>query len=121
MEQPSLKQTIINAALDHAYPNVEQLVEDFARRFALENMGQRLVDHLQSVRVTPDRVYASCWNSLYQSSESDEMARGLEAERKAWVKDGKKCAKKVQAKKLRLTMRNMEEAWYGRGPFAKGA
>lgn len=118
---PDLKQSILNAALDYVYPSAAQLEEDFARRFALENMGQRLIDHLQSIRVTPDRVYSSCWNSLYQGSESDEMAQALEAERKHWHKEGKTVVGRVMAKGVPLTMRNAEDAWYGRGPFAKPA
>jgi len=112
------KQQVIDAALDHAFAAVGLLVQAFAMRFALENWGQRLIHHLPP-RCTPDRVYSACWNSLYQGSESDDMAAGLELERAHWTKEGKRVAAMVQAKGLPLTMRNAEDAWYERGAFAK--
>lgn len=112
------KQQVINAALDHVFGAVTLLVQAFAMRFALENWGQRLVHHLPP-RCTPDRVYSACWNSLYQGSESDDMAAGLEDERAHWAKEGERVVAMVQAKGLPLTMRNAENAWYEREDFAK--
>jgi hypothetical protein len=108
------KQELITLAYNVVYDDPKLLIEDFAKVFALTNMGQQLVDFIGSPTLAarmPGSILRGCYNALYQDSESDEMARGTEAERKGWLKDARKVVKLLQQQKLPLTMRNAEDAW----------
>jgi len=116
------KKQIIDLAYGFVYTDAELLVQDFAKVFALTNMGQQLSDYVgHHVAAQPGSVFRACWGNFYGQSESDEMAEGLDAERRAWLKDGRKLLAQVQKKGQPLTMRSMEDAWEKKGAFAKAA
>ena len=122
METAPTKQALIALAYAHVYEDAEQLIQDFTRTFALTNSGQVLTDYVSSPSLAqrhPGSILRGCWSSFYGQAEGDEMAAGMEAERKSWLKDAKRCVKAVQKKGLPLTMKNAEDAWSNRGAFAK--
>ena len=111
---PNTKEQIaaaIEVALDHVYPDVDALLHQATREFAVSNMGQECKDFLQYGVLSPDRLFESAWGSFYQSSESDEMASALDDERKSWVKLLKPTAKAIAKAGEPLTVRNLRDSF----------
>ena len=105
----------IEAALDYVHPTEASFVKAFSQEFAISNMGQDIGDFVRGGYGTPRRpadLVAAAWSQFYGSSESDEMAAGLEDERKMWERDCKKKVLPVMKKKgLALTLRNGTNVW----------
>ena len=113
------KKKAIEAAFDHVHTDVERLIKQAASENAVVNMGQSIEDWFPYFDPGPETLLERCFSNFYQSSESDEMAEGLEDERRAWVKTAKRDVAAVQKKKLPLTVRNVQDACFKRGAFAK--
>ena len=113
------KKETIEAAFNHVHTDVENLIKQAASEHAIANMGQVLEDFFPYGQPNLEKFFSQCFSIFYQQSESDEMAEGLEAERKEWMKDAKRDVAAVQKKGLPLTMRNVRDAFEFKGPFAK--
>lgn len=117
------KKQLIEAALNHPYATPADLAEAFAKECAVENMGMKLEHFVDGTRegVTPDlsRVIPGAYSRFYQESETDEMADGIDTERKSFLKDARKAARAVRDARLPLTLANASLAYYGKAPFAK--
>ena len=100
----------IAAAFAHVYTEADRLIQDVAKEHAIANMGQTLEEHLQRA-APPADVIAVCWSSFYGQSESVEMARDLDQERKGWLKQAKKDVATLVKKKLPLTLENARLAF----------
>lgn len=124
------KKEFIAAGKQHVHPTPEALLDACSRMFALENMGMSLVDYVDEpnpARVSPERVQrsiaqmaSSAYSALYHSSESDAQAAAIDRERKAFVRDLAPTLRQVREMGAPLTLASMEDAWRGRGLFAKG-
>ena len=108
----------IEAAMDHVFTDVVELVKQCAGEFAISNMGQSLEDFMYGGPTKPESLLYGCYSSFYQQSESDEMADGTNDEYKSWVKSLTKEVKRVQKAKLPLTPRNVRAAFMKEGVFA---
>lgn len=115
------KQELLQAALSHPHPTPAALAEAFARQCAVENMGQRLIDLVTEPRPgsTPDLadVVPRAYNRFYHEMENDEQADGLNEERKSFLKDARRAARKVRDAGLPLTLANADLAWNEKAPF----
>lgn len=119
---PADKQQALDAAFDRTYPDVRSLLDDGSRRFALENMGQGLHDHVPcwpSAIRRPESLVSRAYEAFYQSSDSDEVAGCIDGERRSFAKQLRKHADALQKTGLPLTLRNLEASWSTRGPFAR--
>ena len=113
------KTAAIEAAMDHVFTDVVELVKQCAGEFAISNMGQSMEDFMFSGgSVKPETLLYGCYSAFYQQSESDEMAQGTHDEYKSWVKSLTKEVKRVQKAKLPLTPRNVRAAFMKEGVFA---
>ncbi len=113
------KTAAIEAAMDHVFTDVVELVKQCAGEFAISNMGQSMEDWMPYFGGDrPEKLLYACYSSFYQSSESDEMADGTNDEYKSWVKSLTKEVKRVQKAKLPLTPRNVRAAFMKEGVFA---
>ena len=117
------KKELIEAALNHPYATPADLAEAFAKECAVTNMGMTLEMFVDGTRegVVPDlsRVIPGAYSRFYQQSESDEMADGIDAERKSFLKDARKAARAVRDAKLPLTLAGARLAYFGKPPFNK--
>jgi len=108
----------IEAALDHVHTDEAVLLKQCTSEHAILNMGQTVEDFATYVYGDPARFFEACFSSFYQQSESDEMAEGLEDERRSFTKYVKADIKAVKKAKLPLTVRNCRDAYEKKGPFA---
>lgn len=115
------KKAAIEAAYDFVHTDIEQLHRQCTSEHGIINMGQEVMDHFPYGTPDPGRLFQQAWSNFYQSSESDEMAEGLEAERKFFNKDVTRDIKLVQKEGLPLTVRNCRAAFLYEGPFKKYA
>lgn len=116
------KKSIIAAAFAYVYPDAESLIKDVAKEHCIANMGQNLEDFITAsewLAKHPEQVISSCYSNFYGQSESDDMAEGIDEERRAWLKQAKKDVAAVQKKGLPLTMENVRLAFENKGPFEK--
>ena len=114
------KIALVAAAMAHVYTVDDELVQDFARESCIANMGQSLTDYIGQFRNNDTgKLVRYAYDAFYQQSESDEMARMLDDERKSFLKDAKKCLAQVKKAKQPLTLGNMRDAYLGQGPFKK--
>ena len=121
MPQPTKTEikAAIEAAFDHVHTDIDHLIKQVAGEHALINMGMTLEENLGWYLPESKDVLYSAFNSLYQQSESDEMADGTMDEYKSWVKQAKKDVALVKKAKLPLTPRNVRAAFLKEGPFKK--
>lgn len=119
---------VIKAALDHVYADEQKLIEDCAREHSLVNMGQSLKqlirsswgsDAIERFTKNPEQLVGACYNAFYQGSESDEMAEGIDRERRSFLKDSKRDVARVKKAGLPLTIANARLAFLGKPPFDK--
>ena len=116
------KKDLIAAAFAYVYPDAEALIKDVAKEHTIANMGQNLEDFIVAtewLEKNPQQLVGSCYNSFYDQSESEEMAEGIEDERKSWLKQAKKDVALVQKKGLPLTLENVRLAFEKKGPFER--
>lgn len=116
------KGEIIKAAEDYVWTDFEKFVRMLAKEHTVANMGFDLGEAFQgygSRNIPPDLVVEMAYNTLYQGSESDEMAEGIEEEYRSWLKDARRDAEKVRKAGLPLTLANASLAFELKGPFAK--
>jgi len=112
----------IEAAFDFVHTDERVLHRQCTSEHGLVNMGQEPADFAGYVSLNrPETFFQSCWQSFYQQSESDEMAEGMEAERRFFDKDVTRDIAAVKKKGLPLTVRNCRQAFLKEGPFAKKA
>ncbi len=114
------KADLIKQAYEHVWTDFEKFVRMCAQEHTIANMGFELADHMLGYgSERPENIVAAAYNSLYQSSESDEMAEGIEDEFRSWLKDARKDGLRVQKSGLPLTLANARLAFENKGPFAK--
>ena len=122
---------VIKAALDHVYTDEQKLIEDCAKEHAIANMGQTLKGIISSgygaqsaiARFTknPEQLVSACYSAFYGGSESEEMADGIDRERRSFLKDSKRDVAKVKKAGLPLTIANARLAFLNKPPFDKAS
>lgn len=124
---------VIKAALDHVYTDEQKLIEDCAKEHAIANMGQTLKGIISSgyggygtqsvARFTknPEQLVSACYSAFYGGSESEEMADGIDCERRSFLKDSKRDVAKVKKAGLPLTIANVHLAFLSKPPFDKAS
>jgi hypothetical protein len=124
MEAIMTNKEIIDAAFAYVYPSAEELIKVAAKEHAIANMGQELADAFSGYgrglfESKPQELVPLRFSQLVGDCESDEMADGVDAEYREWLKTARKDVGRVQKAGLPLTLANVRDAFENKGVFAK--
>lgn len=114
----------VAAAYAFVHPTVDALAEAQAAEHAYANMGQTPEDYARRccsdwTEHTLRQFFQSAWYQLREESAYEEGVGDIDDERLGWVKQSKTDALAVAKKGLPLTVENSRKAFLGEAPFEK--